>query len=422
MNYSSLSSFGSPVHSHSIRRSMPLQSSASSFSGFGPRVAVSRVSSSFSRSSRMGGGGGGVGLMVGSGIGGVANEKETMQDLNDRLANYLEKVRSLESANTKLELHIKEHLDARGPSARDLSAYEKPLNDLRKQVYDMTVDNARLILQIDNARLAADDFRVKWESELAIRQSVETDINGLRKVIDDTNIGRLHLESEIESLKEELIYIRKNHDDEIKALRSQISTSNVQVEVDSPRGPDLTKIISEIREQYEQIAQKNKDDAENWYKTQMDFYTVEVQQNTDALEGSKGQVTELRRQTQSLEVELESLLSMKNSLENTLRDTELRYEMELQQLNALIAKLEADLLQLRSEMQSQARDYENLLNIKMKLEVEIATYKRLLDGEAINALVESTSGTSQTIKKTMVTTQKMLDGKMVTESESIRIN
>ncbi|GCB80348.1 keratin, type I cytoskeletal 18 isoform X1 [Scyliorhinus torazame] len=407
--YTSLSSHGGSM---SMRRSMPLQSSASSISGYGQRMTVSRMS----RVANLGSSAAGIGM------GGVGSQKETMQDLNDRLATYLEKVRSLETGNAKLELQIKEHLDARGPSFRDWSIYEKPLNELRKEVYDMTVDNARFILQIDNARLAADDFRVKWESELTIRQSVENDINGLRKVIDDTNIGRLHLETEIESLKEELIYIRKNHEEEVRALRSQVADSSVHVEVDSTPGPDLSKVLAEIRKEYEGVAQKNKDDAESWYKNQMDSYKVEVKHNTDELRSAKLQVTELHRQIQSLEVELESLLSMKNSLEGSLRDTELRSEMELQTINGMIAKLEGDLLQIRGDMQSQVREYEILLNIKMKLEAEIATYRRLLDGEDINTLVESTSGvTSQTIKKTIVTTQKVVDGKIVSD-ETVQIN
>ncbi|XP_055520458.1 keratin, type I cytoskeletal 18-like [Leucoraja erinacea] len=423
--YSSMSSYGGPTYSQSVRRSMPLQSSASSVSGFGNRLAVSRVSSSLHRSGSFGSsssGGGGMGMGMGMGIGAGSNQKETMHDLNDRLATYLDKVRNLESANAQLELQIQEHLDARSPSSRDLSVYDKPLNDLRKEVFDMTVDNARLILQIDNARLAADDFRVKWESELTIRQSVENDINGLRKVIDDTNIGRLNLETEIESMKEELIYIRKNHDEEVKALRSQISDSTVHVEVDSPRGPDMTKIIAEIRGQYETVAQKNKEDADNWFKTQMDTYTVEVQQNNDDLDGAKGQLSDLRRQFQSLDVELHSLLSVKSSLEGTLCDTEQRYEMELQKINALITALESDLMQVHLELQSHASDYEQLLNIKMKLEAEIATYRRLLDGEDMGGHVESTKGvSSHTIKKTMTTTQKLVDGKVVAENEVVII-
>ncbi len=50
------------------------------------------------------------------------------------------------------------------------------------------------------------------EYELSMRQAVEADVARLRKLLDDTNVIRMHLESDIESLKEELITLRKNHE------------------------------------------------------------------------------------------------------------------------------------------------------------------------------------------------------------------
>lgn len=72
----------------------------------------------------------------------------------------------------------------------------------------------------------------------------------------------------------------------------------------------------------------------------------------------------------------------KASLESNLQDVEARYAMQMEQLNGVLLHLESELAQTRAEGQRQAQEYESLLNIKVKLEAEIATYRRLLeDGE-----------------------------------------
>ncbi|KAG7471990.1 hypothetical protein MATL_G00103850 [Megalops atlanticus] len=381
--------------------------SSVSYSGVRSGVApAASFSSSFQVSGR---GTGGTEVSMG-------NEKVAMQNLNDRLASYLETVRNLEQANSKLELQIREALEKRGPDVHDYSRYNAILDDLRKKVFDATVDNARLVLQIDNARLAADDFRVKYESELTIRQSVEADIVGLRKVIDDTNIGRMNLESEIEALREELIFLKKNHDNEVMELRNQIAQSGVQVDVDAPKGQDLAQIMAEMRAKYEKMALKNQEELKAWHESQISEIHVQVTQNTEALQGARTEVNDLRRQLQTLEIELESQKSLKASLEGSLRDTEMRYNMEMEKYNTIIMQLEAELTQLRANIQLQTQEYEALLNIKMKLEAEIATYRRLLDGEDFK-LQDALDNSQKTVKtKVMTVTQTLVDGKVVSSS------
>ncbi|KAK2102111.1 Keratin, type I cytoskeletal 18 [Saguinus oedipus] len=175
------------------------------------------------------------------------------------VASYLDRVRSLETENRKLESKIWEHLEKKGPQVRDWSHYFKTIEDLlRAQIFTNAVDNACIILQIHNAHLAADNFRVKYETELAMHQSVESDIHGLHKVPDDTDVTQLQLETEIKALKEELLFMKKNHEEEVKGLQAQIATSGLTMEVDAPKFQDLAKIMGDIWAQYDELARKNR--------------------------------------------------------------------------------------------------------------------------------------------------------------------
>ncbi|XP_069349192.1 keratin, type I cytoskeletal 18 [Eulemur rufifrons] len=416
-NYRSLGSVQAP--SRSVR---PVSSAASVYAGAGG--SGSRISVSRSTSMRSGWGSGGLaaGMAGGlAGIGGIQTEKETMQELNDRLASYLDRVRSLEIDNRRLESKIREHLEKKGPQVRDWAHYFKIIEDLRAQIFANSVDNARIVLQIDNARLAADDFRVKYETELAMRQSVESDIHGLRKVIDDTNITRLQLETEIEALKEELVFMKKNQEEEVKGLQAQIASSGLTVEVDAPKSQDLSKIMADIRAQYDELARKNREELDKYWSQQIEERTTVVTSQSAEVDAAEMTLTELRRTVQSLEIDLDSMRNVKANLENSLREVEARYAMQMEQLNGVLLHLESELAQTRAEGQRQAQEYEALLNIKVKLEAEIATYRRLLeDGEdfSLGDALDS-SNSMQTIQKTM--TRRIVDGKVVSETNDTKV-
>ena len=96
----------------------------------GAEASGSRISVSCSTSFREGLGSSGLATGMGGGLagmGGIQNEKKTMQSLNDCLASYVDRVRSVETKNWRLENKIWEHLENNGPQVRVWDITSRPL-------------------------------------------------------------------------------------------------------------------------------------------------------------------------------------------------------------------------------------------------------------------------------------------------------
>ncbi|XP_062994167.1 keratin, type I cytoskeletal 17-like [Elgaria multicarinata webbii] len=304
-----------------------------------------------------------------------------MQNLNERLASYLEKVHSLEKKNSHLEKEIRLWYEKSSPVARkDYSAYYKTITELQNQIVAARMNNTQIILEIDNSKLIADDFRMKYETELSLRQAVEGDSVRLQRLIDDLTLIKADLELQVEGLKEELIYLKKNYENESEDLRKKLS-GTVNVEVDAAPSVDMAQVMENMRKEYELIAEKYRQEAKERFDKLTEEFNKEVTIITTEIESFQTQTTEQRRTLRSLEIELQSQLNMKANLTSNLADVEARYRVELGQIQAHIASIEEQLWQLRQNMEQQNNSYSILLDIKVKLEAEIATYRRLLEGE-----------------------------------------
>ncbi|KAE8574781.1 hypothetical protein XENTR_v10003577 [Xenopus tropicalis] len=341
------------------------------------------------------------------------NEKHAMQNLNDRLASYLEKVRALEASNADLEgkirtWHEKQTGTGLGAGSKDYSKYFEIISELRGKIHGATVDNATVTLQIDNARLAADDFRLK--------------------VLDELTLARGDLEMQIESLTEELAYLKKNHEEEMMHAKSQ-SAGKVSVEMDAAPGVDLTNILNNMRADYEILAEKNRRDAELWFTQKSGELKKEISVGVEQVQASKSEITELKRSLQSLEIELQSQLAMKQSVEGNLNELQGFYSAQLLQIQNTISSLEEQLLQIRSDMEHQNMEYKQLLDIKTRLEMEIETYRRLLDGElgqmttvskasSLESSSESSSTTTTRTRTVKTIVEEVVDGKVVSSTVS----
>ncbi|XP_066220309.1 keratin, type I cuticular Ha1 [Saccopteryx leptura] len=309
------------------------------------------------------------------------SEKETMQILNDRLASYLEKVRQLERENAELECRIQERCQQQEPLlCPSYQSYFRTIEELQQKILCSKAENARLVVQIDNAKLAADDFRTKYDTELGLRQLVESDINGLRRILDELTLCKADLEAQVESLKEELLCLKRNHEEEVNTLRCQIG-DRLNVEVDAAPTVDLNRVLNETRCQYEAMVETNRRDVEEWYTNQTQELDKQVVSSAEQLQTCQAEIIELRRTVNALEIELQAQHNLRDSLENTLTETEARYSSQLSQVQCMVTNVESQLAEIRSDLERQNQEYQVLLDVRARLECEINTYRGLLESE-----------------------------------------
>ncbi|XP_071459960.1 keratin, type I cytoskeletal 39 [Marmota flaviventris] len=308
-----------------------------------------------------------------------SNEKETMQILNDRLANFLEKVRMLERENAELECRIQEECDKELPVlCPNYLSYYTTIEELQQKILCTKAENSRLVSQIDNTKLAADDLRANYEAEVSLRQLVEADANSLRKILDALTLSKADLEARVQSLKEELLCLKNSHQEDTNSLWGQLG-DRLNIEVTAAPSVDINQILQEMRCQYESIMETNRKDVEQWFNTQMEELNQQVVTSSQQQQCSQKEIAELRRTVNALEVELQAQHRMRDSQECILTETEARYTTLLAQIQSLVHNLEAQLAEIRSALERQNQEYDILLDIKSRLECEIATYRSLLE-------------------------------------------
>lgn len=308
-------------------------------------------------------------------------EKEQIKTLNNRFASFIDKVRFLEQQNKMLETKWK-LLQGRTTATSNTEPMLKSyIANLQRQLECLNNDKQRLDMENEGMHRNVEDYKTKYEGEINRRNDAENEFVMLKKDVDSGYLSKVDLDEKLTSLNEELAFLKALYEMELRELQDSLKDTSVVVQMDNARGLNMDQIVSEVKAQYEDIAARSRDEAETWYKRKFNQMTTEADQYGNELRTTKGEIAELHRMISRLQNEIETVKAQRASLEKQIAEAELLGDGAVRDANARIKELEVALQRAKQDMARQVREYQELMNIKLALDIEISTYRKLLEGE-----------------------------------------
>ncbi|XP_054642836.1 intermediate filament protein ON3-like isoform X2 [Dunckerocampus dactyliophorus] len=312
---------------------------------------------------------------------GKSRERDDMVGLNDKFVRLIEKVKHQEEQNRKLDTKLKV-LKGRAAYRGEVEGVAKQLEEeLKRRVDKLLDDRAKLEDELRRNREQAENTKERYEDELLKKADVEKDFIITKKDADEGHLEAVHLTLELEDLIGQLEFLRVGYDEEIKELESHIQNETVVLQENTKRPLDMDQIVDGVRSRYANMAARTREEAEHWNQRMMDVKVLKAGPREEDVRDVRRAISDTARLVQRLHSHLDALKRKEESLKKDTEDAAAEGAVSLERARRDIAQLEEALRRAKRDSAGQIRQHQQLLDLKLALDMEISTYGKLLEGE-----------------------------------------
>ncbi|KAF3857266.1 hypothetical protein F7725_009125 [Dissostichus mawsoni] len=313
---------------------------------------------------------------------GKSREKDDMVGLNDKFVRLIEKKKNLEDQNKKLNTKLKILMEKEDYDGKINVIVKQLENEMEQQIENLLNDQEKLKAELLMNQEDVDHTKESYEVEFVKKADLENEFIIKKKEVDEGHLDAVDLALELEDLMGKLDFLRIGYDEEIKEMESQVQNESVVLRENSKRSLDMDEIINGVKNQYADLASRGRDEAEQWNQKKMDALVLNAGEREQEVRDLRRDIADLVRIIQRLNGDLEALIrKVEESLKSHITDLKQDGNANLEKAREDIANLEEASRRVRQDLTGQIRDHQELMNLKLALDIEIATYRKLLEGE-----------------------------------------
>ncbi|XP_059371722.1 vimentin [Carassius carassius] len=320
------------------------------------------------------------------GVARFVSERSVIAGLNDRLAGLIDVVRCLEEENESLEaeiLELEEMLESEQISTSTVSISGPVDYSLEAVIERLRKEKELILCNTEELKGELRRLQMKYDQVVEHKRLLQQEREDVSVEVDAITTDCLALREQVAIYEEQLAAMDRQHETRLGKLCEPMTLDEGSPTV-SLQFPsfDISPAIMDIKEYYGTLAESLK------FEFRASSAAGKEEEQLAKLIG--GEVKDVSKETDvnvlknliaELQKEVTELEKHGDELEAEIEGRKTKYLEEIEELENYICQLEEEEADLRFQMKDQSGDYEELLNQKMNLDIEIAAYRGLVEEE-----------------------------------------